>query len=44
MNRARQYIMTNSENCIGSLVNVLIDDPTDSILRQQVLGSLQKSR
>ena len=35
--------MMDNENCIGSLVNVLKNEPNDSILRQQTLGSLQKS-
>ncbi|GMI60032.1 hypothetical protein ScalyP_jg458 [Parmales sp. scaly parma] len=44
MNRARQYLMTNEgESCVGCLVKVLKSEKGDTVLRQQVLGSLQKS-
>ncbi|GMH60439.1 hypothetical protein TL16_g03051 [Triparma laevis f. inornata] len=42
MSRARDYIMSNHSQCITSLCDVLRTDESDSVTRQQVLGSLQK--
>ena len=42
MSRARDYIMSNHSQCITSLCDVLRNEESDSVTRQQVLGSLQK--
>ena len=40
--RGRKYVMANGARCVACLCKVLLGMDTDSILRQQVLGSLQK--